>query len=63
VLDTGGTKLGSVKAVLNHGAGDVLEVNPGRALCCCRFTLAVVPTVDLAGRRLIVRSARRDVRR
>jgi 16S rRNA processing protein RimM len=54
VLDTGGTKLGSVKAVLNHGAGDVLEVNTGQGVVLLPFTLAVVPTVDLAGRRLIV---------
>ena len=54
VLDTGGTKLGSVKAVLNHGAGDVLEVNTGKGVVLLPFTLAVVPTVDLKGRRLIV---------
>jgi 16S rRNA processing protein RimM len=54
VLDTGGTKLGSVKAVLNHGAGDLLEVNTGQGVVLLPFTLAVVPTVDLAGRRIIV---------
>ena len=54
VLDTGGTKLGSVKAVLNHGAGDVLEVNTGQGIVLLPFTMAAVPTVDLAGRRLIV---------
>ena len=26
VVDTGGTELGRVKAVLNHGAGDLLEI-------------------------------------
>lgn len=54
VLDTGGTKLGSVKAVLNHGAGDLLEVNTGQGVVLLPFSLAVVPTVDLAGRRIIV---------
>lgn len=54
VLDTGGTKLGSVKAVLNHGAGDLLEVNTGQGVVILPFSLAVVPTVDLAGRRIVV---------
>ena len=54
VLDTGGAKLGSVKAVLNHGAGDLLEVNTGQGVVILPFSLAVVPTVDLAGRRIVV---------
>lgn len=54
VLDTGGTKLGSVKAVLNHGAGDLLEVNTGQGVVLLPFSLAIVPTVDLAGRRIVV---------
>lgn len=54
VLDTGGAKLGSVKAVLNHGAGDLLEVNTGQGVVLLPFSLAVVPTVDLAGRRIVV---------
>lgn len=54
VLDTGGAKLGSVKAVLNHGAGDLLEVNTGQGVVLLPFSLAVVPTVDLAGRRVVV---------
>ena len=28
VLDTGGTELGHIRAILNHGAGDLLEVTP-----------------------------------
>ncbi len=54
VLDAGGTKLGSVKAVLNHGAGDLLEVNSGVGVVLLPFTRDAVPTVDLAGRRIIV---------
>ena len=56
VLDAGGTELGKVKAVLNHGASDLLEVmGPGmKSPLLLPFTLAVVPTVDLAGGRLIV---------
>jgi 16S rRNA processing protein RimM len=56
VADTGGTVLGRVAAVLNHGAGDILEVRRaggGEALLL-PFTLAVVPTVDLAARRIVV---------
>jgi 16S rRNA processing protein RimM len=50
VRDTGGAPIGRVKAVLNHGAGDLLEVaGPGlKAPVLLPFTRAVVPTVDLA---------------
>lgn len=50
VRDTGGAPIGRVRAVLNHGAGDLLEVEgPGlRAPVLLPFTRAVVPTVDLA---------------
>lgn len=56
VLDAGGTLLGKVKAVLNHGASDILEVmGPGmKSPLLLPFTLAVVPTVDLASGRIIV---------
>jgi 16S rRNA processing protein RimM len=31
VLDTGGTRLGTLRAIHNHGAGDILEIEaPGR---------------------------------
>ena len=55
VLDTGGTTLGRVKAVLNHGAGDILEVQvPGASeTVLLPFTLEAVPTVDLATGRII----------
>lgn len=54
VLDTGGAQLGTVRAVWDHGAGDVLEValDAGGELLL-PFTRAAVPTVDLAGGRLI----------
>ena len=37
VVDVGGAPLGRVRAVLNHGAGDILEITRrGRgSLCCC----------------------------
>jgi 16S rRNA processing protein RimM len=55
VVDAGGAILGRVRAVHDHGAGDVIEVaRPGRAELTLPFTRAVVPTVDLASRRMIV---------
>jgi 16S rRNA processing protein RimM len=50
-VDPGGKVLGKVAAVLNHGAGDILELTGGLLV---PFTLAAVPTVDLAAGRLIV---------
>lgn len=55
VLDTGGTELGRVKAVLNHGAGDLLEIS-GKGLkqpVLLPFTQAAVPTVDTKSGRII----------
>ena len=55
VFDTGGSELGRVKAVLNHGAGDLLEiaVKGAKHPVLLPFTQAAVPTVDLAGRRIV----------
>ena len=54
VHDPGGTLLGHVRAVLNHGAGDILEVaRPGGATALIPFTLAAVPLVDVAARRIV----------
>jgi 16S rRNA processing protein RimM len=55
VLDTGGQELGRVRAVLNHGAGDLLEIHgPGlKSTVLIPFTKAAVPTVDMASRRII----------
>ena len=55
VRDTGGAVLGQVTAMHNHGAGDLLEVGgPGRKVLLLPFTIAVVPTVDLAAGRVVV---------
>lgn len=56
VLDTGGAKIGTVRAVFNHGAGDIIEVfAPGRKTALLLpFTKAIVPTVDLGAGRIIV---------
>lgn len=56
VIDTGGVEVGRVTAVHNHGAGDLLEISgPSlKSALLLPFTLAVVPTVDLAAGRVIV---------
>ncbi len=55
VLDTGGTQIGRVRAVLNHGAGDLLEVHGPRlkGTVLLPFTRAVVPTVDVTAGRIV----------
>ena len=55
VFDTGGTPLGRVHAVLNHGATDLLEIHSpgGSATVLLPFTREAVPTVDLAAGRII----------
>jgi 16S rRNA processing protein RimM len=55
VFDTGGAALGSVRAVLNHGAGDILEIlAPGaRQPLLLPFTRRSVPTVDLTAGRIV----------
>ncbi len=55
VLDTGGARLGKVTAVLEFGAGDILEIN-GKGLkeaALLPFTLVNVPTVDLVAGKII----------
>ncbi|ETA51123.2 ribosome maturation factor RimM [Ponticoccus alexandrii] len=55
VLDTGGAELGRVKAVHNHGAADLLEIQvPGQSrTVLLPFTQAAVPTVDLTAGRIV----------
>ncbi|SPF77459.1 ribosome maturation factor RimM [Pseudoprimorskyibacter insulae] len=55
VYDTGGTLLGKVNAVLNHGATDLLELAPagGGGTVLLPFTYDAVPTVDLTAGRII----------
>ena len=50
VRDPGGQAIGKVLAVFNHGAGDLLEIRlEGKAQpLLLAFTLANVPTVDIA---------------
>jgi 16S rRNA processing protein RimM len=54
VHDMGGALIGTVRAVLNHGAGDILEVQrAGRGPMLLPFTRAAVPLVDLAAGRIV----------
>lgn len=55
VFDTGGTRIGIVKSVMNHGAADLLEIHGPdlKDTVLLPFTLDAVPTVDLASRRII----------
>ncbi len=55
VYDTGGVLIGKVRAVYDHGAGDILEIfGPGRKqTLLLPFTRAFVPTVDLTAGRII----------
>jgi 16S rRNA processing protein RimM len=54
VSDPGGVALGRVRAVHDHGAGDMLEIDrPGGGSVLLPFTRAVVPTVDLASGRIV----------
>jgi 16S rRNA processing protein RimM len=59
VVDTAGNALGSVAALHNFGAGDLVEIKPaqGGATVLLPFTEAAVPEVDIAGRRIVVDAA------
>lgn len=53
--DTGGVLLGTVTAVHNHGAGDLLEIGGGgKPSILLPFTMITVPTVDLASGRVVI---------
>jgi 16S rRNA processing protein RimM len=55
VVDTGGAALGTLRAIHDFGAGDVLEIHaPGAKPLLLPFTRATVPTVDLATGRIVV---------
>lgn len=50
-----GSEIGIVKAVLNFGAGDLIEISmPNGEALMLPFTDAVVPTVDLKAGRIVV---------
>jgi 16S rRNA processing protein RimM len=50
-----GTKVGEVISVEDYGAGDVIEIHrPGEKALLLPFTDATVPTVDIAGGRIVI---------
>ena len=52
---TAGEPLGKVIAIHNFGAGDIIEIAPASgATILLPFTNVVVPTVDLAGGRVLI---------
>jgi 16S rRNA processing protein RimM len=54
-VDTAGEPLGRVTAIHNFGAGNIIEIAPPQgAAMLLPFTNAVVPTVDLAGGRVVI---------
>jgi len=54
-ITTGGESLGQVIAIHNFGAGDIIEIAPASgATMLLPFSNAVVPTVDLAGGRVLI---------
>ena len=55
VYDTGGNEIGKVQAVLNHGAGDLLEIHGAnlKMSVIIPFTKEVVLTVDIVSRRIV----------
>ncbi len=52
---TDGATLGTVTAIENHGAGDLLEIAPaGASAYLVPFTRAIVPVVDIAAGKIVV---------
>ena len=49
-----GKRLGTIKAVFNFGAGDVVEVSGEAGDILVPFTLAAVPVVDVKARRVVI---------
>jgi len=56
VVDTGGTAIGTVRGVIEQGPGDLLEITvKGQSeTVLVPFTRAIVPTVDLTARRIVI---------
>ncbi len=56
VYGGGDTPIGTIKAVYDHGAGDLLEIAPsdGSKTVLVPFTRQDVPVVDMAAKRVII---------
>jgi 16S rRNA processing protein RimM len=58
-VTTADEPLGRIVAIHNFGAGDIIEIAPPQgSTLLLPFTSAVVPTVDLAGGRVVIESPR-----
>ena len=54
-VTTAGEELGRVTAIHNFGAGDIIEIAPASGpTMLLPFSNAVVPTVDVAGGRVVI---------
>jgi 16S rRNA processing protein RimM len=54
-INTAGQPLGKIVAIHNFGAGDIIEIAPPKgATILLPFSNAVVPTVDIAGGRVVI---------
>ena len=49
-----GEPLGTIKAVFNFGAGDIVEVSGAQGDLLVPFTLKAVPVVDVKARRVVI---------
>ncbi|WP_026868440.1 ribosome maturation factor RimM [Inquilinus limosus] len=50
-----GSRFGTVRAVFDFGAGEMLEIaRPGAGAVMVPFTREAVPVVDIAGRRIVI---------
>ena len=65
VEDEAGALLGTVAAIYNFGAGDMVEIKPssGGKLVLLPFTKAAVPVVDIKGGRLVADQVAYDLAR
>ncbi len=55
-FDTGALLVGTVTAIHNHGAGDIIEISPPghKSAVLLPFSKTIVPNVDIGAGRLIV---------
>ena len=59
-VDVDGARLGRVVSLVNHGAGDVLEIAPagGGETLLLPFTKSVAPRIDFADGRIVIEPPR-----
>lgn len=57
VFGASGSKLGTVKAIRNHGAGDILEISGEDNSILLAFTSENVPKVEISESRIVVDEA------